>query len=321
MLLVDLLGCGSAAAQVDGPQQPDIPTVTITAKPAGPPLWKITRGPNTLWLFAALPVVPEDLDWDSSRVEHIVSEAEVFLTMPRVKAGGIGALLTMRTRNLGALIGELQRWGSDGALDKAIDPAIYHRLSESVPPEFLHELRQYKPWFAGRRLMDFWIKREGFTNNGNIKPDRELERLRRKHRVRKVTSDVDVELEELERHLQQQLSLPADVGIACLASALDFHEDAEDLKRTLTRWFAGEIPLSSALDPLQACFNEAPLLNRHNMEQAIQIWKDNVEQALASHKVSFAVVPVGFLLDENHASFRQWLEQQGLDISHINDDH
>ncbi|MES2605712.1 MAG: hypothetical protein V4603_12300, partial [Pseudomonadota bacterium] len=84
VMLVDFLGSGGAVAQSNDRQQQQIPTVTITGKLAGPPLWEITRGTNTLWLFAALPVVPQDMEWDSSRVAQIMSDSDVFLSAPGV---------------------------------------------------------------------------------------------------------------------------------------------------------------------------------------------------------------------------------------------
>lgn len=303
LLLTGVLAAGEAPEQI-----------VVTGRLPGPPLWKITRGQHTLWLFADLPVVPGDLSWDTSRVAQILSEAEVFVSPPRIKVGSLAAMLGLRKSNVGELVGALQRLDEGHTLQQVIEPALYQRLSENVPPDMLRKYSHYKPWQAALRLMDFWMEREGFSNSASLKVNRELDRLRRKYRVRKVSSDLAVALAEFEQYLQTQMAIPEEHGSACLAAMLDLRENAETVKQTLTRWFAGELPVSSALDPLHLCQETGPLPGRQNLERSVQMWVSHAEQALANHKVSFAVVPIGLLLGDEQTAFRQWLLRENLDI-------
>src|SRR5688572_14603537 len=49
------------AAQTSG-DPPTIEEITVIGRYPGPPLWKVTRGEHTLWIFGDLSPVPKGLD-------------------------------------------------------------------------------------------------------------------------------------------------------------------------------------------------------------------------------------------------------------------
>jgi hypothetical protein len=284
----------------------------VTAEQPGPPLWKITNGENTLWLFAELVMVPEDLRWDSSRVARILSEADAFLSAPLLKDNtGWKRLLGFGMEDLNDGVTEMEQIGQGRTLDNIIDPEFYQKLRGTVPPDYMNQLVQYKPWFVGARLHYYWMKHEGFADSSKV--TKELERLRRKYHVPKVESAVDVELHEMEAHVQQQLPLSDDYGIACLQSMLVFHENMDEVKSRLSDWFQGE--LSTTLLPLwgRTC-NEAPW-QIQKAEEVGKLWITNLQLALENNKVSFAVVPARALMGGNDfGMFPSWMEDQDFDI-------
>ena len=58
--LAALVLVAPAAAQTDGAGPPTIEEITVIGRYPGPPLWKITSGARTLWVFGELSPVPID---------------------------------------------------------------------------------------------------------------------------------------------------------------------------------------------------------------------------------------------------------------------
>ena len=66
-----LLATGeSVAAQASG-DATTIEQITVIGRYPGPPLWKVTRGEHTLWIFGDLSPVPKGLDWDPRNAERV----------------------------------------------------------------------------------------------------------------------------------------------------------------------------------------------------------------------------------------------------------
>src|SRR5690606_17558734 len=53
---------------------------------AGPPLWRVTNGEHTLWLFGTVSTVPKDLAWDPRAVEAAVASSQEVLLPPGARA-------------------------------------------------------------------------------------------------------------------------------------------------------------------------------------------------------------------------------------------
>ncbi|HHX83382.1 MAG TPA: hypothetical protein GX696_10425, partial [Pseudomonadaceae bacterium] len=60
--------------------------IIVTGRQPGPPMWKVSNGDNSLWIFAYLSPIPEDMIWESDKVEAVIAQSEVYLTMPQTRA-------------------------------------------------------------------------------------------------------------------------------------------------------------------------------------------------------------------------------------------
>jgi hypothetical protein len=89
-LLAALLGSSGVFAQAaDPPAEPvdetgsleesvpdEIEEVTIFGEAAGPGLWKVRNGENTLYLLGTLSPLPKKLQWRSREVESVLARAK-----------------------------------------------------------------------------------------------------------------------------------------------------------------------------------------------------------------------------------------------------
>src|SRR5262245_42732284 len=85
-LFTSLLLANAALAQSDGGDHPTIEEITVIGRYPGPPLWKVTSGAHTLWIFGELSPVPKGLDWDPRNAERVLERAGGVIAGPRVSA-------------------------------------------------------------------------------------------------------------------------------------------------------------------------------------------------------------------------------------------
>ena len=76
----------SAAAQTSADEPATIEEITVVGRYPGPPLWQVTSGERTLWIFGELMPVPKGLDWDPRNAERVLDRAGGVIGGPRVSA-------------------------------------------------------------------------------------------------------------------------------------------------------------------------------------------------------------------------------------------
>ena len=86
VLAVALVLAAAAAAQTGGDDRATIEEITVIGRYPGPPLWKVTSGDRTLWIFGELSPVPKGLDWDPRNAERVLDRAGGVIGGPRVSA-------------------------------------------------------------------------------------------------------------------------------------------------------------------------------------------------------------------------------------------
>src|SRR5215204_728304 len=81
-----VLCAGGVAAQPASDAPTTIEEITVIGRYPGPPLWKVTSGARTLWIFGELSPVPKGLDWDPRNAERVLDRADAVIGSPRVSA-------------------------------------------------------------------------------------------------------------------------------------------------------------------------------------------------------------------------------------------
>ena len=81
---------GPAIAQVSDDDRATIEEITVIGRYPGPPLWKVTSGARTLWIFGELSPVPKGLEWDPINAERVLDRAGGVIQGRRGHAGQCG---------------------------------------------------------------------------------------------------------------------------------------------------------------------------------------------------------------------------------------
>ena len=95
-LAAGLILNGASAQTPSGGDVATIEEITVIGRYPGPPLWKVTSGDRTLWLFGDLTPVPKGLDWDPRNAERVIERAGAVITSPRVGAGTLNPIRLFR---------------------------------------------------------------------------------------------------------------------------------------------------------------------------------------------------------------------------------
>ena len=92
------LGAGAAlAASAQAPaDRSAIEELVVVGRYPGPPLWKVSSGNRTLYVFGELSPVPKGLEWDPRNAERVLDRAEAVIKSPRVSAATLNPIRLFR---------------------------------------------------------------------------------------------------------------------------------------------------------------------------------------------------------------------------------
>jgi hypothetical protein len=291
--------------------------IVVTGRLPGPPLWRVFSGDHVMYIFPMLSLVPEDMDWDSGRVEYLLSESDEVLLMPSIDTD-FSPLVLMNPVNLirgPRLVNRLRRNPDEKMLDEVLPAALYSRYvalrSQYFPRE--DDPVRLRPFFAGTRLTDRILQVEGLESGESIM--RRIERLIRRTRAIERT-EVEIEfaltgsfrsVAERARTLSESLSREQE--LACFDKQLRRVESELDaIKSQANAWAHGNIDdfrgISLPGDAGDACLlifddsSEFETIEQLYRELDAR-WLAAAERALAVNDTTFAILDIVDLLRED----------------------
>jgi len=318
--VVFVLGAGVGLAA----EPPEV--IVVTGRLPGPPLWKVSNGDNTLWIFPSLAQVPKRMQWDSARVERVLAEAEIYLTQP-------SAAFNMSSTGLKALRGEgelnerLSHTPDNKKLQEVLSSELYARYAALKARYFPRndDIDELRPLYAMQRMRDEVQQETGLASPNAIFD--QIEKLARKNRKLQridasATLEVKLPFDEAAERMQTMMnSLGADKERDCFELELSRMEvDLDAIKRRANEWANGRIDefravqLRNGENPCMAMFSVSSegealeALERHSREK----WLSGAEESLMNHLVGFSVLDIGELLSENGLLSR--LQEKGYAV-------
>jgi uncharacterized protein YbaP (TraB family) len=240
--------------------------------------------------------LPKSLEWDSSSVEWIISQADEFLGPPGLYVSvsnpltGMGAYRKYR---------KLRKNPKRGKLDTLLEPNLVSKLITAIDQfkSSKRKILRLRPSIAAEQLSEDAFSSTGLSNEDKI--PKALRKIAKRNKVKITDAFIKIDIKE---GLNAFGDTAMEAEIECLEqtlNALNTDLDAS-LERALA-WVNGDTKLLYALDypDLQkSCFKNlytAEVATKARA-QGMKQWLDNAHQALQNNKVSFAYLPVRHLV-------------------------
>lgn len=320
LLLMALLPLGSGMAAETG-EAPEV--IVVTGRLPGPPLWKVSKGENVLWIFPYLTWIPQDMVWESERVARVIAESQEVLGLPETGLK-FSPLQILNPFFVARGVRNTERYSRNpdgGTLEENLPPELYARFA-ALQARYFPEIRYVhtdRPAVAGAQLLNAIRRQQGLVPGDDIL--KTIQRLVRRNRgIRRTEISTRLEpgdnFEEYEERLKATwASIRPEDEQACFERGLRYmEEDLDGMKSLANSWAQGYIDgyrdvdefHNSSLYPftsLHACAgllmgtssarNEAlvDMIARVN-----QLWLDAAENALATNASTFAILPINELV-------------------------
>jgi len=295
-----LLATSASAVAVTDEMQP----VVISARPAGPALWKVSSGVHVLWVLGMVPVAPKHLNWRSDEIERVLASSQSLIGSPGIMPdANIGVFSMVRLLPMVIHIANLP---DNGTLQQTLPVPLYAHWV-LLRQRYLDDSRRFerlRPFVAIEKL-----KSRAYAYAGLVDEDDEIEttlkRLAKKHRVAEVDSQYHV-------FIKDPKSLIRDFKAASMDESACFSYEMDALERTLLTassqsdaWASGDVAtLKSAVtqgpDPCWAGLDSSPIgkdLGVQDIEASVNnAWLAAAEKALADNQQSFALLEMADIL-------------------------
>jgi uncharacterized protein YbaP (TraB family) len=293
VLAVALVLAAAAAAQTGGDERATIEEITVIGRYPGPPLWKVTSGSRTLWIFGDLSPVPKGLDWDPRNAERVLDRAGGVIGAPRIN---MMTLNPIRLFRLFRAARRLSRLPEGTTLADQMPAELYERytaLRARYPPVVEHDEEQ-RPVLAVLTLYTDAIIDTGLMGDSGVG-----KMIKRKTRRSRAEEAEVVVKREPEAVFDEVAKITPEAELACVATILTSIEtDLSGMKERANAWAIGDVEALKRFDYpdveencLEALFSAAPAFVELRDELDSK-WLAEAEHALATYDTSFSVLPM-----------------------------
>ena len=285
------VGLASSAAAQAGGDELTVEEITVVGRYPGPPLWKVTSGERTLWIFGDLSPVPKGLDWDPRNADRVLERADAVIGAPRVAAQTFNPVRLFR---LFRAARRLMR-NSDGAsLRDRMPPELYARY-EALRERYLrnNDHDEIRPALAALRLYNAALDDAGLTTESGVRKTI----TRKMRRARAEEAEIVLETEP-ETVLDELATVTPEAELTCFASILaSIETDLDGMKERANAWAVGDAEALQRFDYPDSQGNcLAMLFSARGLadirDELYGKWLDEAERALTVHRSSFSVLPM-----------------------------
>lgn len=277
-----------------------IEEVTVIGERAGPGLWRIRNGDNTLYLLGTLSPLPKKLEWRSRDVENVLARAQRLIPARGDVSADVGPIKAVR---LFLQYRNLRDNADDQRLDAVLPTPLFERF-ETLRRKYAprdRSLLDRRPVLAAGELWREALDRSGLTARNDI--NRTVEKLAKS---RKVSIDrPKLRIDDPQGTLAEVGRLPLEAEIACMSATLARLESDLAVARTRAEaWSVGDVELlrsSRSAEQQEVCWSallQSPKIAalRTRFDEA---WFGLALDSLERLPVTLAVVPIDELYKRN----------------------
>jgi len=311
--------------------QDDVPVeIIVEGKQPGPPMWRVKNGDNTLYIFAWLSPIPDNIFWESQRVEQVIAEAQEYIMMPEADVS-VSPLVMLNPLNIvrGMSLGKRITRNEDKAeLSEVLPPDLYTRFTALKDIYFPRnkKIEKMRPLIAGAQMERIIQKEAGLVPASDV--EKRIRRLTKRNRditVTEVKYEQRLEggFKDLANRAETMMdSFPWELELSCFERQLTkAEEDLDEMLYRANTWAQGYIqefkfiPLPGDAD--DDCTQLIATSSEKDMYEDITTtlenqWLTAAENALAANAVTFAVLDFSELLLEDGLVAR--LKTRGYEV-------
>jgi len=279
---------------------PVVEEVTVVGEAAGPGLWKVRHGDNTLYILGTMAPLPKKLQWRSREVERVLSRADRFIPASSKVDADIGPISAVQ---LYLQYRKLRGNDEKQSLEQVLPADLFARfekLRQKYAPKDQAMLKR-RPVLAAGELWREAVSRSGLTSRNAV--NKAVEKLAKKNKVKIVQPELRID--DPKGTLAEVARIPRDAELACMKSTLDRLEyDLSLARQRAEDWALGDVAAlrsTNAIAQQEACWSalmQSPKvadIRRQFDEQWIKLVYDSLE----NHTVTLAVVPITELFKQN----------------------
>ena len=273
-----------------------IEEVIVNGRRPGPPLWRLENGENTLWVFAVVSTMPKSLEWDSSGIDHVLSDSQQYFPLIERR---IFASILNPIKAIGMLrrFNKLKKIPDERTIKDYLSVKEYDKFSilkaQYVPNN--KKIEKLTPVFAAVELFKGAKKKYGLIDASNISKAISKLAKRNKLEITKIKVREKVESKPLFEAIE---NLSEAEHLRCLSLIMDtLDKEIASLVNYALLWADG--------DPQALIDNSSPRLQdscaefflssdqaQRIIRQSEESWLNETQEAIESNRSSFAVLEI-----------------------------
>lgn len=284
---------------------PVLEAVLVSGEQPGPGLWRVSKDEHVLWILGTLTPLPKRMRWQSEEVATLIAGSQQVLAQGHAtinaKVGFFGAMMllprALRARN-----------NPDGATLAQVLPAELYQRWTTLKRHYLGRDRgveKRRPILAADKLYQEALDEAGLSDSDPVWPA--VKKIAKKRKVKITAPRVELTIAEPKETLKAFSHTALD-DTGCFALTLERVEtDLPAMQARANAWAIGDLERLRELpypDQEHACTTAvlenglARQLGLTDLPARIRAaWLEAADAALANNASTFAVLPIGTLLD------------------------
>ena len=300
LFLVSLifLSCSSVQAENNTAGKSAVKTieeVIVSGRRPGPPLWRLENGDNTLWVFAIVDTVPKSLEWDSSGIEHVLSESQQYFP-PINRSVSASVLNPIKAIGMLRRFNKLKKIPGDRTIKDYLSAQEYEKFSrlkaQYTPGN--KKIEKLTPVFAADTLFKGAKQEYGLVDSRKISKAISKLAKRNKLEITKIKARENIEAKPIFEALENLSDAEHSECLSLVMGTLD--DDVGSLINYALLWADSDPQalIDNSIPRLQDSSCAEFFLNSDQAQRLIrqseEAWLSATQKALENNLSSFAVL-------------------------------